>query len=142
MPNPLELSSTEDVAAYLGLRYDLEEPQRQADIDSNLQESLQSAREFLTDRMLESLQDEKTADLPSRLHRACKMVAARFFRREDSIYGVEAFGLAGELGGVLLADPTISELIGPYIRPRIGFIDLPDPTVNQRFIPSVERAPR
>ena len=135
MSNPLELSSTQDVADYLGLRYDLEEPDRQGIIDANLSESLAAAREFLTDHLIESLQEAEADALPVRLHRACKMIAARFFRREDSVYGVEAFGLGGELGGVLLADPTVSELIGPFRRPHIGAAVLPDPAVNQRFVP-------
>ena len=116
----LELSSTQDLANYLGLTLD-EDAARQAIVDANLVESLTSAREWLTETLWIELQDtDQWPVLPTRLHRAAKMVGARYYRREDSTYGTEAFGLLGEIGGVLLNDPTIVELIGPYMRAKIG----------------------
>ena len=116
----LELSSTQDLANYLGLTLD-EDPARQNIVDANLVESLTAAREWLTDNLWVELQDaDEWPVLPTRLHRAAKMIGARHYRREDSTYGTEAFGLLGELGGVLLSDPTIVELIGTWVRAKIG----------------------
>ena len=116
----LELSSTQDVSNYLGLTLD-EDAAHQNIVDVNLLESLEAAREWLTDTLTKRLQEPADyPPYPARLHRACKMIAARHYRRENSIYGTEAFGLLGELGGVLLADPTIGELMSGYLRSKVG----------------------
>ena len=112
----LELSTPELVADWVG-----------AEIDAQLVNSLAAARDLISARVRTDL----PTPLPSALHRAATMLAARLHTRPNSIYGVDAFGLGGEGGaGFLVTDPDIKDLMGPYLRATVAF-SLPGDTIDQ-----------
>ena len=110
---PLVLTTVQEVADYLD----------EDEITGDLYESLAAARELITLRVVESLSAEEPSELPASLHRACKMTAARLFRRANSTFAVEAFEIGGETGSVLLFDPDIYSLWRPWRRAPIGYYD-------------------
>lgn len=103
----LPLSSPQRVSAWVG------QP-----VDDRLVESLQTAREVITSRVVDFA--DETA-IPASLHRAATMMAAATHERVDSTYGVEAFTFGGDAGaGFLVDDPTIKMLLAPHLAPAVG----------------------
>ena len=112
MAPPLELSSELTVSDWLG-----------ADtIDQDIPSALKAARELITAKV--DVQRFDVDDPPEALHRWVTMTAARLHRRQRSIFGGDVFGLGGEAGGVLTHDPTLRELVRPYLKPAIGVASL------------------
>ena len=110
----LALSSADDVAAWLQLPVNRTVDERERD-SARIASGLQAAREWITGNVTVPA-STAVADIPQSLHLACTLLASRWVSRADSIYGIEAFSLGGESGGVLTNDPDIRRLLGPYRR--------------------------
>ena len=108
---PLALSSDRAVANWLG----------EEQIDPDIPSALKASRELITRKTDPRRYDAD--DLPECLHRWATMNAARLARRKTSIYGADVFALGGD-AGVLTSDPTLRELVRPYLRPPVGVATL------------------
>lgn len=108
---PLQLSNPQLVADWLG-----DEQAPSNDIIS----ALNSARALVTKKVNPDRFDTPDGVLPAPLHRWATMEAARLVRRRDSIYGADVFSLGGDAGGVLVHDPTLAELVAPYLKAPVG----------------------
>ena len=110
----LALSSADDVAAWLQLPPNRTVDERERD-NARISAGLQAAREWISGNVTVAA-TTPAASIPQSLHLACTLLASRWVSRADSIYGIEAFSLGGEAGGVLTNDPDIRRLLGPYRR--------------------------
>lgn len=95
-----------------------------AERSPRLSAALAAAREIVTARVsaprVGNYQLANRA-LPESLDLATTMIAAQFYDRRKSIFGVDSFSVEGEAGfGFLTTDPTIQMLLAPWLAPRFG----------------------
>lgn len=109
-PAVLQLSSTDRVARWLG---------ETGAADESLIESLHAARELVGDKIdhdrVAAFAASNDGRLPASLHRWVTMEAARLHRRSRSIFGADQFSVGAEAPTLLLSDPTLGELVGPWL---------------------------
>ena len=112
--------STPDAVLY---HLDLQDSPLTSEATEFLNECVGAAREAITDEA--KLEANLPVPLPHSLHLLCRMLAARLYRRRDSIFGVEAYSLGGEAGAILATDPDMIKLFRPYRRGTVG-VYVPD----------------
>lgn len=126
VPEPIVWATVQDVEDWLGLP-DTRTPLERADDAHRVALALESATSWVQARV-KPASEYPPGYLASRpeLKQAVIMLAARWYSRRESIYGLDAIAIGGEGGPVLTTDPDIQRLIQDYRRSSFGGYPLPE----------------